>query len=89
LRAKSALRGGKWPEVLPSREPVELAPAAKRQAESALAELAKHGVTAALDGDGRVRFKSARTPPVAIRLLIERMADSIEALLIERRDLAP
>jgi hypothetical protein len=85
-RARAQLRSGLWPESgAPGHVAIELAPAAKRQAEAAILELERYGVTAALDGDGRVRFKSARTPPVAARLLIERMADSIEALLRERR----
>jgi hypothetical protein len=87
LRAKS-LRGGRWPETLPSREPVELAPAAKKQAEAAIEELQRAGVTAALDDEGRVRFRSAWAPPLAVRMIIERMGDVIEALLIERRSRA-
>lgn len=85
LKLRSQLQAGKWPETLPSRKSVELAPAAKRQAEEAIAELQGHGVTVALDDGGRVRFKSAKTPPVQVRLLIERLADVVEAFLVECR----
>ena len=67
---------------------MELSPAARRQAEAAIAELERHGVTATLDGEGRVRFKASKRPPGAIAMLMERLSDSIEAYLIERRDLA-
>jgi hypothetical protein len=64
---------------------VELAPAARKQAEAAIEELQRAGVTVSLDDEGRVRFRSARIPPLAVRMIIERMGDVIEALLRERR----
>jgi hypothetical protein len=84
-RTRAQLRGGLWPETrAQAHVPAELATAARRQAENAIAELLRLGVGVSLDGSGRARFKSAKTPPLAARLLIERLADSIEALLRER-----
>ena len=88
MRLRSQLVGGRWPTTLPSHIPAELTPAARRQAEAAIAELERHGVTATLDGDGRVRFKASKRPAGAVAMLMERLSDSIEAYLIERRDLA-
>ncbi len=84
-RLKSQLVAGRWPETRGSSyEPVELTIAARRQAESVLAMLEGHGVEVRLDGHGRVRFKSRRTPPLEARLAIERQGDLIEALLLVR-----
>lgn len=73
-----------WPEAPPAREPIELTAAARRQAEAALEQLKRAGVKAHLDGAGRARFRSHKVPPVAARLIIERMGDQIEAVLNAR-----
>ncbi len=87
-RLRSQLERGRWPETRASaHEVVELTAAARRQAQEALATLEGFGIVAALDGDGRVRFKASKRPPGAIAMLMERLSDSIEAYLIERRDL--
>jgi hypothetical protein len=80
-RLKSQLVARRWPETLPSREPVELSGPTRRQAESVLAMLEGHGVEVRLDGD-RVRFKSRKTPPLEARRAIEVQGDLVEALLL-------
>ena len=81
-KLRSQLQAGKWPEVRASaHEPVELTIAARRQAESVLAMLQGHGVEVTLD-EGRIRFKSRRTPPLEARRAIEVMSDLLEATLL-------
>ena len=82
-RLKSQLVAGRWPETLPSREPVELSGPARRQAEATLAMVEGHGVEVLLD-EGKIRFKSRRTPPLEARRAIEVQGDLLEALLLVR-----
>lgn len=90
-RTKSQLRhGGMWPDGRDLGHVGGLAPAAHltvaahRLAEAALEELGRLGVVAALDGDGRARFRATRAVPPAAKLAIERYGDLVQALLRER-----
>lgn len=84
MRAKSALQGGKWPEVRASaHEVVGLTAPARKQAEATIAMLEGHGVEVRLDGD-KIKFKSRKTPPLEARRAIEVQGDLLEAWLRER-----
>ena len=84
-KVRSQLRFGQWPtSSVPAHQPAELTDRARSAAESALADLKAAGVTVTLDKSGRARFRSGRIPPPAARLLIEKMGDAVEALLVEQ-----
>jgi hypothetical protein len=85
-RIKSQLRFGLWPEAHASaHEPIELTIAARKSAETALAEFSRLGVNVAIGTNGRARFRSIRIPPPKARLMIEIHGDAIEAFLKEQR----
>jgi hypothetical protein len=82
MRTRSQLRFGAWPESpTPAHHATELTLAARRQAESAIAELQRHGVEVQLDKGGRARFRSAKVPSAGARRIIEVKGDLIEAYL--------
>jgi hypothetical protein len=86
-RIKSQLRHvGMWPESRESAhlQPVGLTSAATRLAESVIEELHRAGVAVTLDGEGRARFRPTYSPSRDTLAMIERHADLIQALLIER-----
>ena len=84
-RTKSQLRFGQWPDSpMPAHHSTGLTVAARRLAEAALEELARHGVIAALDEAGRARFSPTKVSSRDARRVIELQGDLIEALLVER-----
>jgi hypothetical protein len=84
-RIRSQLRFGLWPDSpTPALHSTGLTFAARRLAESALEELARDGVTAALDEAGRARFSPTKVSSRDARRVIEIQGDLIEALLVER-----
>ena len=88
-KVKAQLRYvGLWPDGRPSTGPDLEAPAltlaARRLAESVLEGLGRAGVSAFLDRDGRVRFRTSRFTPPSARRTIEVSGDLIEAALRER-----
>jgi hypothetical protein len=67
-----------------ARHDVGLTIAARRLAESALEELGRLGVVAALDDEGRARFRATRALPPAARRVVETFGDVVEVYLRER-----
>ena len=86
-RIKSQLRYG-WPETRASAtHVVGLTVQARRLAEATLAELARLGVTVAIDDEGKARFRSTRAIPPIARQLIETRGDLLESYLKGGQDL--
>jgi hypothetical protein len=84
-RIKSQLKYGQWPESqVREHHPVGLNVAARRLAETALAELEGFGVVVTLDKVGRARFRATCSPSRTAKLMIARHGDLIQAYLIDR-----
>ena len=84
-RLKSQLRFGQvvWPETREaSSHHVGLTIAARRLAESTLAELTRLGVSVAID-EGKARFRATRAMPPTAKRIIETHGDLLEAFLKE------
>jgi hypothetical protein len=84
-RIKSQLRFGLWPESkAPASHHVGLTLAAKRLAQSTLAELTRLGVSVTIDDEGRARFRTTKLLSPAAKRLIETHADLLESWLREK-----
>jgi hypothetical protein len=83
-RLKSQLRFGQvvWPETREaSSHVVGLTIAARKLAETTLAELTRLGVSVAIDDEGKARFRAAKVLPAAARHIIETHGDLLESYL--------